>query len=66
MVLNNLITQTRSGTTTITEDARSEFQRDFDRLIFNSGLRRMNNKTQVYLLPGVAFVHNRFTHSLEV
>ena len=47
-------------------DARSEFQRDYDRLIFSSPFRRLQNKTQVFPLPGVVFVHNRLTHSLEV
>ncbi len=47
-------------------DARSEFQRDYDRLIFSSPFRRLQNKTQVFPLPGSIFVHNRLTHSLEV
>ena len=47
-------------------DSRSEFQRDFDRLIFSAPFRRMQNKTQVFPLPGSVFVHNRLTHSLEV
>ncbi len=46
--------------------ARSEFQRDFDRIIFSSAFRRLQNKTQVFPLPGSVFVHNRLTHSLEV
>ena len=45
---------------------RSDFQRDYDRLIFSSPFRRMQNKTQVFPLPGSVFVHNRLTHSLEV
>jgi dGTP triphosphohydrolase len=45
---------------------RSGFQRDFDRLIFSSAFRRLQNKTQVFPLPGSTFVHNRLTHSLEV
>lgn len=45
---------------------RSEFQRDYDRLIFSSPFRRLQNKTQVFPLPGSIFVHNRLTHSLEV
>lgn len=49
-----------------TAEYRSEFQRDFDRLIFSSAFRRMQNKTQVFPLPGSIFVHNRLTHSLEV
>ena len=47
-------------------DSRTEFQRDFDRLIISSAFRRMQNKTQVFPLPGSIFVHNRLTHSLEV
>ena len=48
------------------KDDRSEFQRDFDRLIFSAAFRRLQNKTQVFPLPGSIFVHNRLTHSLEV
>lgn len=47
-------------------DERSEFKRDYDRLIFSAPFRRMQNKTQVFPLPGSIFVHNRLTHSLEV
>lgn len=46
--------------------SRSDFQRDFDRMIFSSPFRRLQNKTQVFPLPGHVFVHNRLTHSLEV
>ncbi|MDO5570870.1 MAG: deoxyguanosinetriphosphate triphosphohydrolase [Bacteroidales bacterium] len=48
------------------QHARSDFQRDYDRLIFSSPFRRLQNKTQVFPLPGSIFVHNRLTHSLEV
>ena len=47
-------------------DDRTEFKRDYDRLIFSAPFRRMQNKTQVFPLPGSIFVHNRLTHSLEV
>lgn len=47
-------------------EARTEFQRDYDRLIFSAPFRRLQNKTQVFPLPGSVFVHNRLTHSLEV
>lgn len=47
-------------------NTRSDFQRDFDRMIFSSPFRRLQNKTQVFPLPGSIFVHNRLTHSLEV
>ena len=45
---------------------RTDYQRDFDRLVFASSFRRLQNKTQVFPLPGSTFVHNRLTHSLEV
>ncbi|WEK21750.1 MAG: deoxyguanosinetriphosphate triphosphohydrolase [Candidatus Pedobacter colombiensis] len=48
------------------KESRSEFQRDYDRIIFSSPFRRLQNKTQVFPLPGSIFVHNRLTHSLEV
>ena len=48
------------------QENRSEFQRDYDRLIFSAPFRRLQNKTQVFPLPGSIFVHNRLTHSLEV
>ncbi|MCM1109174.1 MAG: dNTP triphosphohydrolase [Clostridium sp.] len=50
----------------VKKDDRTEFQRDYDRLIFSAPFRRLQNKTQVFPLPGSVFVHNRLTHSLEV
>lgn len=47
-------------------DDRSTFQRDYDRIVFSAPFRRLQNKTQVFPLPGSVFVHNRLTHSLEV
>lgn len=46
--------------------SRTDFRRDYDRLVFSSPFRRLQNKTQVFPLPGSIFVHNRLTHSLEV
>lgn len=48
------------------QQSRSEFERDYDRLVFSPPFRRLQNKTQVFPLPGHVFVHNRLTHSLEV
>jgi dGTPase len=48
------------------DTVRTSFLRDFDRIIFASPFRRLQNKTQVFPLPGAVFVHNRLTHSLEV
>lgn len=66
--LNKLYSDKRTGVTNPTNsgDPRTEFQRDFDRIIFSSAFRRLQNKTQVFPLPGSVFVHNRLTHSLEV
>ncbi len=48
------------------DEDRSQFQRDYDRIIFSAAFRRMQSKTQVFPLPGRIFVHNRLTHTLEV
>ncbi|MBO4593642.1 MAG: dNTP triphosphohydrolase [Bacteroidaceae bacterium] len=56
----------RHDSTSEFAEYRSEFQRDYDRLIFSAPFRRLQNKTQVFPLPGSIFVHNRLTHSLEV
>lgn len=68
MDINQLYSTRRTGkdSPTTAIDPRTEFQRDFDRIIFSSSFRRLQNKTQVFPLPGSVFVHNRLTHSLEV
>ena len=67
---NQIISTTRLGqeelATKDNKHSRTQFQRDYDRIIFSSPFRRMQNKTQVFPLPGSVFVHNRLTHSLEV
>lgn len=45
---------------------RSYFEQDYDRLIFSTAFRRLQNKAQIFPLPANIFVHNRLTHSLEV
>jgi dGTPase len=66
MQFEHIFTENRVGSDKKSAGTRSGFQRDFDRLIFSSAFRRLQNKTQVFPLPGTAFVHNRLTHSLEV
>lgn len=66
MDLNQLFSNQRSGNHQPSVVSRTDFQRDFDRIIFSSAFRRLQNKTQVFPLPGSVFVHNRLTHSLEV
>ena len=69
MKWTTLISDKRFGKETakpVSTEQRTDFQRDYDRLIFSPPFRRMQNKTQVFPLPGSIFVHNRLTHSLEV
>ncbi len=66
MDLNKIYSERRTGTKKNTIANRTVYQRDFDRIIFSSSFRRLQNKTQVFPLPGSTFVHNRLTHSLEV
>jgi dGTPase len=49
-----------------TQVVRSEFEVDYDRIIFSAPFRNLQDKTQVFPLPDQAFVHTRLTHSLEV
>ncbi len=63
---NSIFSSQRTNSPNESLDTRSEFQRDYDRIIFSSAFRRLQNKTQVFPLPGSVFVHNRLTHSLEV
>lgn len=64
----NLLSPTRLGdkpegrATTL---GRSEYQRDFDRIIFSSAFRRLQDKTQVFPLAESDYVRTRLTHSLE-
>ncbi|MDF1722456.1 MAG: dNTP triphosphohydrolase [Minwuia sp.] len=46
--------------------ARSPFQKDFDRIVFCSAFRRLQDKTQVHPLSDNDYVRTRLTHSLEV
>lgn len=48
------------------ERFRTEFERDYDRIIFSAPFRNLQDKTQVFPLPEHDFVHTRLTHSLEV
>lgn len=45
---------------------RSAFQRDFDRIVFSSSFRRLQDKTQVFPMAESDYVRTRLTHSIEV
>lgn len=66
MEWNSLLSAKREYSSYKNSDIRNAFQRDYDRIIFSNIFRRLQNKTQVFPLPGTQMVHNRLTHSLEV
>lgn len=45
---------------------RTDYTRDYDRIIFSSAFRRMQDKTQVFPLAKSDYIRTRLTHSLEV
>jgi dGTPase len=62
-----LLTQTRARSSQKQEvDHRSEADRDYDRVVFSSSFRRLQDKTQVWPLEAHDFVRTRLTHSCEV
>lgn len=67
MQWDKLLSKQRIGKekSTCNDPDRSEFQRDFDRIIFSSAFRRLQDKTQVFPLSKSDYVRTRLTHSLE-
>lgn len=49
-----------------TNENRSPFERDCERVLFSSPFRRLAGKTQVQPFPEIDYIHNRLTHSIEV
>lgn len=62
-----LLTRKRLGSDQAPSEstARTDFQRDFDRIVFSSAFRRMQDKTQIFPLSKIDYVRTRLTHSLE-
>ncbi len=48
------------------KDSRSEFEKDYHRIIGSASFRRLQDKTQVFPLDKSDFIRTRLTHSLEV
>ena len=67
MEWNKLLSAKRLGSPHRGEkiNERSAFQVDFDRIVFSSDFRLLQDKTQVFPLPESDYVRNRLTHSLE-
>jgi dGTPase len=47
------------------QPGRTQFQRDYDRILFSTAFRRLHDKTQVFPMPKNDHVHSRLTHTLE-
>lgn len=54
------------GTSASRNDLRSEFEKDYHRIIGSASFRRLQDKTQVFPLDKSDFIRTRLTHSLEV
>lgn len=61
-----LLSATRYGHPAARDPHRSEFHRDYDRIVFSTAFRRLGRKTQVHPFSVNDHVHSRLTHSIEV
>lgn len=53
-------------TSSLSGDLRTEFEKDYHRIINSASFRRLQDKTQVFPLDKSDFIRTRLTHSLEV
>lgn len=51
---------------TTTKEGRSEYARDYARILYSASFRRLQGKMQILGVESTAFYRNRLTHSLEV
>lgn len=61
-----LLSTKRQKSTSNDSEVRSEYNKDYDKIVFSSAFRRLGRKTQVHPLAHHDHVHTRLTHSLEV
>jgi dGTPase len=66
LLLNKEARRPRSAAGAVRSEGRREFERDFDRILFSTPVRRMADKTQVFPLEAHDAIHTRLTHSHEV
>ncbi|PEM44310.1 deoxyguanosinetriphosphate triphosphohydrolase [Bacillus toyonensis] len=67
MVWSQLLNKRRQRKSTAkTMEHRNEFDKDYDRIIYSSSLRRLQDKAQVFPLQENDFTRTRLTHSMEV
>lgn len=67
MQWDKLLTSKRLGINDDSGDGiRTEYYRDYDRIVFSASFRRLARKTQVHPLSFNDHIHNRLTHSIEV
>lgn len=67
MKWDRLLSANRLGKSEAKEiaEGRSSFHQDYDRVVFSSAFRRLQDKTQVFPLAKSDYVRTRLTHSLE-
>ena len=71
MLWENLLSLNKYGDTSLRlrkneDETRLSFDMDYDRVVFSSAFRSLQDKTQVIPLSKTSFVHTRLTHSIEV
>src|SRR5215467_14967269 len=62
----DLLNSNRRRQTTSSGDHREQFERDYDRAVFSTPVKRLQDKAQVFPLEPHDAIRTRLTHSLEV